>query len=205
MNMEFLKKCWKHPRWHSLMVLLIWIVALALLMGVVSLANGLSGKKEQSKPNTKENEEMIYLEKWDLFKTNVYEFTYTITKPEETIKYNGTYKDGIVSGYRERKDGIIKYSIEEDITYENILNEKIAIDTLYENVEASFLNPISIYETIQNVREENIDILEERENTTYTYTLEDTKIEIVTDAKKITKITITNKTDVYVLDFDYIS
>ncbi len=204
MDKEFLKKCWKNPRWHSLMVLIIWIISLSMLMGIVAVINRFGGKKENVKVNIQNAQEITYAEKWDLFLSSAYEFTYTITNNEEIIRYIGTCKEGIITGYRERKDGIIKYSIEDDIVYENVMNEKNKMDTLYENVEERFLNPISLYEIIQNVLEENIDILQEKERMTYEYMLENYTIKVTTNEKEVTKITVTNDIETYVLDFKFI-
>lgn len=207
MNKEFLKQCWKHPRWHSLMVLIIWIIALALLMGVVSILNLFSSPKETIKETKQENSGLSYKEKWEKFENNDYTYTYTITQNEEMIKYEGNVKEGINSGYRERKDGIIRYSIENGIVYEVVVNDKKEIQTLYENVEATLLNPISIYEIIKTISAEDTDILEEKEQTTYDYNMkieeEVVKLQVIADNTKIKSITIEKINETYKLDFDF--
>lgn len=208
MNKEFLKKCWKNPRWHSLMVLIIWIVSLTLLTGVVSILNMFSSPKETvNKETNQKSNATSYEEKWQKFASDNYTYTYTITKNEETIKYEGTVKEGINSGYRERKDGIIRYSIENGIAYEILVNEKNEIPTLYENVDASLLNPTSIFEIIQNISANDIDILEEKEKNTYNYSTqieeENTKIQVIVDEEQIQNITIEKTNETYNLDFDF--
>lgn len=208
MNKEFLKKCWKHPRWHSLMVLIIWIVSLTLLMGIVSILNMFSSPKEPvNRETNQKSNTMSYEEKWQKFARDNYTYTYTITKNEETVKYEGTVKEGIDSGYRERKDGIIRYSIENGIVYEILVNEKKEMQTLYENVEASLLNPTSIHELIKNIEANDIDILEENEKTTYNYSTqieeESIKIQIVVEKEQIKNITIEKTNETYQLDFDF--
>lgn len=207
MNKEFLKQCWKHPRWHSLMVLIIWIIALALLMGVVSILNLFSSPKETIRETKQDNSGLSYEEKWKKFENNDYTYTYTITQNEEMIKYEGNVKEGINSGYRERKDGIIRYSIENGIVYEVLMNDKKEIQTLYENVEATLLNPISIYEIIKTISAEDTDILEEKEQTTYDYRTqieeENIKIQVIADNTKIKNITIEKINETYKLDFDF--
>lgn len=207
MNKEFLKQCWKHPRWHSLMVLIIWIIALALLMGVVSILNLFSSPKETIKETKQENSGLSYKEKWEKFENNDYTYTYTITQNEEMIKYEGNVKEGINSGYRERKDGIIRYYIENGMVYEVVVNDKKEIQTLYENVEATLLNPISIYEIIKTISAEDTDILEEKEQTTYDYNMkieeEVVKLQVIADNTKIKSITIEKINETYKLDFDF--
>lgn len=207
MNKEFLKKCWKHPRWHSLMVLIIWIIALALLMGVVSILNLFSSPKETIRETKQENNGLSYEEKWEKFENNDYTYTYTITQNEEMIKYEGNIKEGINSGYRERKDGIIRYCIENGIVYEVVVNDKKEIQTLYENIDATLLNPTSIYEIIKTISAEDTDILEEKEQTTYDYNAkieeEEVKIQVIAEATQIKNIMIEKANETYKLDFDF--
>lgn len=208
MNKEFLKKCWKNPRWHSLMVLVIWIGVLSLLMGVVSILNQFSSPKESIKKETEQKSNaMSYEDKWKKLLEDHYAYTYTITKNEEIIKYEGTIKDQINSGYRERKDGIIRYSVENGKIYEILVEEKKEMQTLYENVEADFLNPISIHELIKNVAANDVDILEEKEKTTYEYSTqieeESVKVQVIADDIQIKNITIEKTNETYKLDFNF--
>lgn len=209
MNKEFLKKCWKDKRWHSLMVLIIWIVSLSLLMGIVSMINLFSKPKTLPRitETKEENNKISYEQMWNQFINKNYAYTYTITKEEEKIQYIGTIKDGVESGYRERIDGITKYSIENDIVYEVLINDKIEIETLYENVEKDFLNPASIYEIIKTIPVSDTDILEEKEQTTYDYHTkieeEDLKIIVVTNNIQIKNITIEKMNETYTLVFDF--
>ncbi len=89
MNKEFLKKCWKDKRWHSLMVLIIWIVSLSLLMGIVSMINLFTQPKTLPiiTEMEKENNKISYEEMWNQFINKNYVYTYTITKEEEKIQY----------------------------------------------------------------------------------------------------------------------
>ncbi len=208
MNKEFFKKCWKHSRWHSLMVLLIWIVVLTLLMGIVSIINHFSSPKTLPiKTETKESSKISYEEMWNYFTSKDYAYTYTITKDVEIIKYTGTRKDGIDSGYRERTDGITKYSIENGTIYEVLINDKKEIETLYENVDKNYLNPTSVYEMIQTISANDTDILEEQEQTTYEYHTkideEDLKIVVITNHTQIKKIAIEKVKEIYALTFDF--
>lgn len=206
MNKEFLKQCWKHPRWHSLMVLIIWMVALTILMGVVSIINMFGSSKELVNRETKQESSTIsYEEKWQKFARDNYSYTYTITKNEEIIKYEGVVKEGVDSGYRERKDGIIRYSIENGIVYEVLIDEKNEIQTLYENVDVTLLNPTSIYEIIKTISANDTDILEEKEQTNYDYNMkieeEEVKIQVIVDDTQIKNITIEKTNETYQLDF----
>ena len=204
MNKEFLKKCWKHPRWHSLMVLMIWIVSLTLLMVIVSLVNQFSPqKKKEEIPQMKTNE-VSFEDKWNCFLKD-YSFKYIVTNTEGTVKYEGTVKGGITTGYRERLDGIIRYSIEDNLVYEIVLDEKKELTTLYENIDANLLDLSHIETLIQNIPIANSDILEEDEKTTYEYTIaeENLKIVVITDDIQINKITLTKENETYELSFNF--
>lgn len=205
MNKEFLKKCWKHPRWHSLMVLMIWIVSLTLLMGIVSLVNQFSPqKKKEEIPQMKTNEVSLE-EKWNCFLKEDYAFYYLVTTETETVKYEGTVKDGITTGYRERLDGIIRYSIEDNLVYEIVLDEKKELTTLYENIDANLLDLSHIETLIQNIPVANSGILEEDKKITYEYTVteENLKIMVITDEAHIKNIMIVKENETYSLSFDF--
>lgn len=211
MNKEFLKKCWKNPRWHSLMVLMIWIVSLTILMGIVSILNQFGSYKEPiKKAQIQENENRIsYEEMWKFFETKDYAFTYTISKYDEIVKYEGNVKEDTTTGYRERQDGIIRYSIEDGIVYENLVNDKKEIQTLYENVDESLLNTTYLYDFIKEIPASDTNIIEENEKTTYEYSTkmeeEAVKIMVITSDAQIQTITIEKDRETYTLAFDFAS
>ena len=121
MKKEFIKKAWKNPRWHSLIVLIIWIVVLTILMGITTLI------QKFSSPNTLNSSEVSknsYDEKFQRLIKSDYAFTYEINLNNEIIKYDGIKYENVINGYRERKDGIIKYIIQDGISYSILLNEK---------------------------------------------------------------------------------
>lgn len=210
MNKEFLKKCWKNPRWHSLMVLIIWIVSLTILIGIVTILNQFGSPKEQRREEPiKENKRISYEEMWDTLSRDNHEFVYTISKTEETIKYEGVVKEEITTGYRERKDGIIKYTIEDNIVYEKVVDEKKEIETLYENVDENLLTIDFIYQIVKNTKAEDTDILEENEKITYEYLTkveeEELKIIVITNETQIQSISIEKENEMYLLDFKFIN
>lgn len=204
MNKEFLKQCWKNPRWHSLMVLIIWIISLTILIGIVSIINQFGSPKEPIKNETKESK-TTYEDKWNNLLNDNYEFTYLVKMENETIKYEGTKKDNVTFGYRERKDGIIKYTIENDIAYEVLIEEKCEINTLYENVEENLLNLTYLNDLIKSISANDSDILEEDNKTIYEYNTilneENLKIIVIEDQTQIKKITIQKEKETYEFEF----
>ena len=208
MNKEFLKQCWKNPRWHSLMVLIIWIVSLTLLMGIVSIVNQFGSPKEPIKNETKESK-ITYEDKWNNLLNSNYKFTYLVKIEDDTIKYEGTKNDNVISGYRERKDGIIKYTIENNIVYEILIDEKQVINTLYENLEENLFNLTYLYDLIKNIPANDSDIIEEDNITNYEYNTtlneETIKIAVIEDQNQIKKIVILKENETYELEFTLIN
>lgn len=208
MNKEFLKKCWKHPRWHSLMVLILWIIVLSVLIGFVSIVNQLSPKKEvEKKVNREENSKVTYEEKWEDILNGNYTFTYLIKKEQETIKYEGSIKENKTTGYRERNDGIIKYEIENNKHFQVLVDEKLEIANLYENINENFISIPYLYELIKNISTNDIKIMKEKEKIIYEYNIEieseNTVVQVTIDDVKIKSITIQNQTEVYNLEFHF--
>lgn len=206
MNKELLKKWWKHPRWHSLMVLIIWIISLALLIGTVSIVNLFAPKKEIPKQEKIPESFKTYEEKWLDLLDGDYTFTYLIKQENDTIKYEGTKINEIINGYRERKDGIIKYEISKGKTYQILIDDKVEITNLYENIDENFLSISYWYERLNENRIR--DTLEESPTTIYEYLIEKNEeiytIQVLFDDLKIQSIHIQFQNKIYNLTFNLI-
>ncbi len=202
MNKELIKKYWKDPKGHSLMLLLLWLVFLTFLIGIVSIANYFSPKREIM---SQEKTSMSYEDIWQNFLKKDFSYTYTISINEELIKFEGKVVENTNFGYRERKDGIVKYSIEDDKTYEILLEEKNEVFNLFENVNAYLLDLNYIYEFVSKIPIENTDIVDGQGKLLYKYygELENDKIKItvVVSNTNITNILIEKLDDKYVLSF----
>lgn len=195
---QILKKLWKNPRTHALMVMAIWIISLTFFAGIISLVSLLAPKEEV----VKEIKEFTLEEKFNNLISSDYGFTYLITRNDDVIKYSGTSNKAIVEGYRERKDGIIKYKIENNISYEVKISEQVEIDNLYENINKDMLNVNYIYKLISNLIPNKIKD-GDREIYIYNTLLDDSgiKIEVDTNKEKVSKILITLENESYTLEF----
>ena len=196
MNKEFLKKCWENKRTHALMVLILWMVALSLLMGLTALLNQFSAPK--NKIETKDEETISYDEIWKNLLNANYEFQYVVTLEDEKIEYNGKVEGKKISGYRENKEGILKYEIEDDISYELVMGERKPLETLYENVNKDYFSLDSLYVLLKDTPVEEEDLL-------YTYEMNgnvDIQV-LLSKENKIQKITIQEENTVYELNFTY--
>ena len=196
MNKEFLKKCWENKRTHALMVLILWMVVLSLLMGFTALLNQFSAPK--NKIETKDEETISYDEIWKNLLNANYEFQYVVTLEDEKIEYNVKVEGKKISGYRENKEGILKYEIEDDISYELVMGERKPLETLYENVNKDYFSLDSLYVLLKDTPVEEEDLL-------YTYEMNgnvDIQV-LLSKENKIQKITIQEENTVYELNFTY--
>lgn len=209
MNKDFLIKCWKHPRWHSLMVLIIWIIILLFLSFAVSIVNVFTKSTQQQEAKQEEVKTISYTDKWSYLLNDNYAYIYLIKKDNETIKFNGEKHDGVITGYREKIEGIIKYTIKDEIVYETFLDKMEVIDNLYENVLETFLNPTLLYDLIKEIPANNYDVIENNDITTYEYNsnLDNIPLNIIvtTNETEITNIDITYQNEIYSLEYSLIN
>ena len=218
MNKDFLKKCWEDQRLHSLMILIIWIVALSLLMGVVFIIGAISeidnkttNQVETKKDNIigEEQESQLvlnYFEKLEKLSTNDYEFTYNITKYNDKIKFEGTKENNIIIGYKQDNAGIIKYKIQNQNVYQVYLDYTIPNSNLYENIDGSLLDLNYVISMIKQVNDNDIVITEEEKVTTYLYNLtadeEELEITVIENSESIEEINIRRNNEIYELIYE---
>lgn len=220
MDKSFFKKCWEDKRWHSLMVLLIWIIVLAVLMGILYIANSfnsnsISNEKNDtnsevdSSENTDSHPEVLsYFEKLENLLSQDYEYVYSIKNKEQLIKYEGTKKDGITIGYKQDALGIIKYKIENQRTYQILVNDIIDISNLYDEIDASLLDLNYIIPILNQVNTNDIIITEEENLTTYNYNLtqdeEEMEIVVTENESQVETIEIKRNNETYLLQYKLI-
>ncbi len=204
MDKEFFKKCWKNPRWHSLMVLIIWIVSLSLLMGVVTIINEFKPQEKRENYKIEETQKGInYKEKLQDLLSDEYLMSFIVTKNDNTIKYEGTEYNEVVNGYKEDVSGITKYRIENGILYEVILDQVTEIESIYEEIISEFLDRNTLIAYILENEEEGI--IDNKETSTYEYNLrykeEKISINVVETKEFIEQITIESENENYQLTF----
>lgn len=204
MDKETLKKYWKNPRTHALMVLIIWIVSLGLLMGIVTILNELTPQQKGKTPKTEEKQQKKSLEeKLQDLRSDEFLMSFRVTAKENTFKYEGTKQNGVVNGYKEDKNGIKKYRIEQDKIYEIVLDQATEIDTIYEEIIPEFLDRQTLISLLLENEEESI--IDNKENSTYEYKLfykeENVKINVVETKESIETITIESENAEYQLTF----
>lgn len=204
MNKETLKKIWKNKRWHSLVVLMLWMIGLALAMLLVFLMDDANSTiSPQTNTNTNINRNLDYYDKLENLEEEDFSFSYTVTKDNEKITYEGNKIKNTITGYRQNRNGIMKYKIEDGITYEIQVDKEVEITTLYENVNASLLDISYILDLLYENKEENI--LSSNGTTTYFYSVveneEPMQIKVTENSTCIENITLTLTNTTYELAF----
>lgn len=221
MNKDFLKKCWEDKRLHSLMILIIWIIVLAVLMGIIFLVGAINGtdtkpetptnevETKKDNENTEEQEiptVLSYYEKLEKLSTNDYAFTYTITKYNEKVKFEGTKENNVIEGYKQDNTGIIKYKIQNQKVYQVYIDHTVAISNLYENIDASLLDLNYVISMLKQVDDNDIVITEEESVTTYLYNLtegeEELEITVIENNESIEEINIHRNNEIYELIYE---
>lgn len=216
---SFLEKCKEDKRLRSLMTLIIWVVVLAVLIGgmyIISLFNNTipnsknSENKinEEKKNNNNTPEILSYTEKLSKLVDSDYEFSYLITKGNEKIKFDGTKTSLVIEGYKQDSNGIIKYKIEKNKTYQILIDKVVEISNLYENIDSSLLDLNYVVGLLNNEPEDDIIITEEELITTYSYNLtkdeEELEITVIENNDAIEEINIRRSNETYTLMYEII-
>ena len=145
--MEKIKKFFKYlndnPRMKALFKLGIWVLFFAIVFAVVSILGALMPKK-----NNTSNTKIDCVKKLIELKECNYEYEYTITKPDSKIIYKGSNYQGIEQGYKET-DKIIKYQVEDNMSYQIIGDYFEPIESIYDDVDVSLISLSSIAELIK--------------------------------------------------------
>ena len=131
-----------------------------------------------------------------------YEYSYNITSNNINYIYEGIKCNKEELGYKESIDKIIKYYINDQNTYQVILNEYVEITNLYEGIDTNFINLEVLF---NNLNEYLYNTVKNENTRVITYDKDGYKVSITTDLENITNISITTDNSVYNLDFNVIN
>ena len=131
-----------------------------------------------------------------------YEYSYNITSNNINYIYEGIKCNNEELGYKESIDKIIKYYINDQNTYQVILNEYVEITNLYEGIDTNFINLEVLF---NNLNEYLYNTVKNENTRVITYDKDGYKVSITTDLENITNISITTDNSVYNLDFNVIN
>ncbi|MEG1506951.1 MAG: hypothetical protein RR478_05605 [Bacilli bacterium] len=190
------KTFWKTVRGKAVIKLIVWSIFFLLLFVVLSFM----GSKEKN--DDKNNLVIGYNEKIDRLVKNNYEYEYKITVNGNNIIFNGKKDGKNEQGYKETKDGIIKYLVMDSIIYNITANKKEPINNLYENINTEYLNFSVLFKNLFSIKYE-ITAEEENNKLTYEYNYNNNVIKVISNKKDITDISIisSDSTNIYIIHF----
>lgn len=208
--MENNNSFWKTERGKALIKLIAWFIFIAALIVFVFVSDRDYSNvvDEPSNPteNTDNNSEETYT--FTLFGDMItkllegnYEYSYNIVSNSVTYVFNGIQCNNANLGYKETRDGVIKYYIDENNTYQVILDEYLPITNLYEGIDINFLDLDILF---NNLNEYLYTVEKNADTRTVTYNKEGYQVVVTTDLENITNINIVSDLGVYNLDFTVI-
>lgn len=197
---------WKTDRGKSLTKLLLWILFIVIVLGAFIMQEKDNIDEYQMPSNEVKDEEnqvndnnfKKYSDMQDELLNNNYLYKYVITNNEEKVMFTGIKNDNEDTGYKETKDGIIKYQIIDGIVSQINMDEITNIDNLYENIDSNYLDISLLF---NNLSEYLYSTKKEDSKRTITYDKDGYKVSVITNMENIEKIEITVDEWIYELNF----
>ena len=171
---------WSTTQGKSTIKFVAWMIFIIILIVIFAI----NGKQENNNINNtqEKNEEIISFEKYETMQDNLlngcFNYEYKIIEENITTIYTGKKLNDTEIGYKETKDGIIKYIKDKDITYKVVLDEKEELPNLYDEEDKSFLNINIIFE---NLKEYLYNITKNESTREINYNKEGYKVVVKTD------------------------
>lgn len=184
---------WHNKRTHAAMVLGMWMIFLLFVI-IICFTGGKTQNNNLNNPTDGELEVVEFkdysLMQADLLKNN-FKYEYNIKIGDYNVIYRGERLDLQETGYRENSTETIKYYIDETGLYTVLMDELVANDRLFENVNESLIDLEYIFGLIKDktvVSEE----VEGIRTFKYNFIVEEVAYEILvkTDLEYITNIEI---------------
>lgn len=162
-------------------------------------------KEDNNKEEEKKAEQTLTVQKSqeiiNHLKSKSYDYEIKVALKGLTYTYNGHKEPNLEVGYKESKDGIIKYVIDMTGTYQENQGEKTPITNLYEGLELNYMNWNNLFEQVGKME---YSLLEENENFVYHMASEIRNIYLtVTKDYQVTNIKITEEASDYTEGFEY--
>lgn len=204
---EWIKNLRKTERGRTAFKFTIYMIFLGFVLIILFLGGSFNRKPANTKRvgSTESSEsvetiELTYFDKQNKLLNGNYEFKYTING-ENSVLFDGELKDGVIKGYKESLDEVIKYEIEDGIVYKVFFNQKEEIHNLYENLDERLFDFSTLFELLNS---SNSVIDNTSLNKIYKYaSVYEYNIEVITNETEITKIIIKNENIEYNFEFIY--
>ena len=177
----------------------IFVLILALIISGTGKPNN-KASQNVKKESYESKVDITYKDKQEKLFTNNYDFKYVITGAIN-VKYTGSFTNGVIEGYKEDENGIIKYKVVDGTSYQVNGGETTAYEGLYEGLDASLFNFQSVF---GNLNTNKAKIVEKNKAKEYYYEIVDGyNYSIIMDDKHINEIKIENESLKYDFSFKY--
>lgn len=144
--------------------------------------------------------EVTYQDKQKKLYEGKYNFVYNISGAI-TIKYNGTYDNGTINGFKEDSTGIIKYKISDGNVYSIKMDNEEPYNNLYDGLDTSLFDLKALFD---NLNTKSATINEEDNKRSYDYKdVNGYDITVEFDDNYINNIIIKNDSLEYNFTFTY--
>ena len=189
-------KVWENKRLHALICLILWAIFITFVFLI--LGSFEKNVKTPSNDNNINEEEKIitFDEMKEKLLHNKFEYKYSLYVNSKNILYYGV-KNGLNdSGYKEENDKIIRYVIENDKEYQLIMNTKVEVNNLYEDIDKNLIDLNYVFALLDNMNKEIDEVTE-----SLYYSNDELNIKIKINSDSIESIDILKDLDSYFLEF----
>ena len=195
---------WQTEKGKATIKLGLWMVFITILIVVVlvserdSINLPVEDDSTPSETETENYEFVNYSDMLDKLLLGNYEYSYTITNETGKYIYTGWKNENKEIGFKEDSTGVIKYYIDDSGTYKVNMDTLEVIDYLYNGVDTSYLDLELLF---GNLNEFLYSVTKNEDMRTITYDKSGYQVEVMTDTRDITNITISTDTTTYDLNF----
>lgn len=189
-------KVWENKRLHALICLILWAIFIAFVLLI--LGSFEKDTKIPSNDNKVNEEEKIitFDEMKEKLLHNKFEYKYSLYVNSKNILYYGVKNELNDSGYKEENDKIIRYVIENEKEYQLIMNTKVEVNNLYEDIDKNFIDLNYVFALLDNMNKEIDEVTE-----SLYYSNAELNVKIKINSENIESIDILKGNDSYFLEF----
>lgn len=189
-------KVWENKRLHALICLILWAIFIAFVLLI--LGSFEKDTKIPSNDNKVNEEEKIitFDEMKEKLLHNKFEYKYSLYVNGKNILYYGVKNELNDSGYKEENDKIIRYVIENEKEYQLIMNTKVEVNNLYEDIDKNFIDLNYVFALLDNMNKEIDEVTE-----SLYYSNAELNVKIKINSENIESIDILKGNDSYFLEF----
>lgn len=145
-NQKDQKEFWHTKRGKALIKLGLWGIFFLVIFVLSAVSSYNYKPNELETYHFRVYEDMIN----DLLKNN-FEFSYKIKVEDKIYFFSGKSDGKKTLGIKETKENMLKYLIEDNITYKLNLEDKEEITNLYENLNVNYLNLTELFASLKDI------------------------------------------------------